>query len=45
VGDIEVHRSKGTNYMLDSEFILEVNVKGGHSITISNEVRAKKSGE
>ncbi len=45
VGDIEVHRSKGTNYILDSEFILEVNAKGGHSITISNEVRAKKSGE
>ncbi|VVB93133.1 Ubiquinone biosynthesis O-methyltransferase [uncultured archaeon] len=43
VGDIKVHRSNGTNNMLDTEFIIEVKTKGRHNVTISNEVGGEKT--
>lgn len=43
VGDIEIHQSSGTNSILESEYILDVASRGKHTITISNEVRGKKS--
>ena len=43
VGDIEVHRSRGKNNILISEFIIDVVSGVKHTITISNKVREKKS--
>lgn len=45
VGDIGVHQSNGTNNVLDSEFILDIETKGRHNITISNKVQGKNSGK
>lgn len=41
VGDIEVHRSFGTNNMHVSEFVLDATTRGKHTITISNKVGRK----
>ena len=45
VGDIGVHWSNNINSIFVSEFILDINTKGKHTIKISNEVRGKKTGK
>ncbi len=45
VGDIGVHWSNNITSIFTSEFILDINTKGKHTIKISNEVREKNSGK
>ncbi len=45
VGDIKVHRSNGINNLLYSEFLLDVETKGMHKVTISNRIHEKNSGK